>query len=146
MNERDGWKRRNKKPTRGNRKKETYKVGYGKPPRDTQFKLGQSGNSKGRPRNRPNMNDAIRKVLGSKVQVTIRGKPRDITRFEAMLWKQSEEANKGNTRAAAWLAQLIDNSAPELKFDHSIDIKKLSEEQLADFIQRVETYDQDGNA
>src|SRR4051812_14031149 len=102
MNHGDARKRpKKKKPTRRNRKKEAYDIGYGKPPRHAQFKPGQSGNSKGRPKNRPNVNDAIRNVLGSTVQVTIKGKPRNVTRLEAMLWKQSEEANKGNTRAAA---------------------------------------------
>jgi hypothetical protein len=28
----------------------SYEVGYGKPPKDTQFKKGSSGNPKGRPR------------------------------------------------------------------------------------------------
>lgn len=31
-----------------------YEIGYGKPPKEYQFKKGQSGNKKGRPKNSKN--------------------------------------------------------------------------------------------
>lgn len=47
-----------------------YKVGYGKPPKSRQFTKGQSGNSKGRPKKKPNtFQDDIRSVSSTKVRV-----------------------------------------------------------------------------
>lgn len=39
--------------------KDDGKVGYGKPPRDTRFKAGQSGNPKGRPKGKNNLTKLI---------------------------------------------------------------------------------------
>ena len=43
-----------------------YEIGYGKPPKHTQFKPGQSGNSKGRPRGQRNFRTAVRDALKRK--------------------------------------------------------------------------------
>ena len=54
-----------RKPPRRSGKDELYEVGYGKPPKHTQFKPGQSGNRKGRPRGQRNfrtvVNDALKR-------------------------------------------------------------------------------------
>ena len=41
----------------------TYPIGYKKPPRDTQFKPGQSGNFKGRPKGAKNFATVDRKSV-----------------------------------------------------------------------------------
>lgn len=55
-------------------KKKDYEVGYGKPPKATQFKKGQSGNSKGRPRKSENVRTLLRETLNQRVQVRVNGK------------------------------------------------------------------------
>src|SRR4051812_9159020 len=107
------------------RPKWSYAVGYGKPPRKSQFKPGQSGNPSGRRQARPNLSTAIKRVLMSKVQMTIGGKVQMIPRYEAIFWKQMECAIKGSSRSAEWLIRFANTSAPELEFDQTIDINKL---------------------
>jgi hypothetical protein len=40
-----------------------YEVGFGKPPKQTRFKKGRSGNPRGRPRKRPDLYSELTKVL-----------------------------------------------------------------------------------
>ena len=48
-------------------KKDNYDVGYKKPPKNTQFKPGQSGNPKGRPKKPTNIHEALIDNLGKKI-------------------------------------------------------------------------------
>ena len=47
----------------------TESVGYGRPPRRSQFKKGQSGYRRGRPRERPNVTKAAAKLFDTKITV-----------------------------------------------------------------------------
>ena len=60
-----------------------YETGYGKPPKDHQFKPGQSGNRKGRPAGAKSFKAMILATLREKVTVTVGGKPSKVTRLEA---------------------------------------------------------------
>jgi hypothetical protein len=51
--------------------KSDYPVGYKKPPRHTQFKPGQSGNPRGRPKQSATFADVLTKQLRKKVTVTM---------------------------------------------------------------------------
>ena len=56
-----------------------YEVGYGKPPKKTQFKRGRSGNPNGRPRKKPDLYSELTKVLHENVTVTIDGESKRLT-------------------------------------------------------------------
>jgi hypothetical protein len=52
-----------------NRSDGTHAVGYKRPPVDRQFKPGQSGNPKGRPKGRKNLKTIVVEALHKKVKV-----------------------------------------------------------------------------
>lgn len=86
---------------------ERYEVGYGKPPKFTQFKKGHSGNPAGRPRKRPTFSDDLEAELNTTVTVTENGKPRRISKRRAMIKQQVHKAAKGSLRSAKFLVTCI---------------------------------------
>jgi hypothetical protein len=80
-----------------------YTVGYGRPPRQTQFKKGRSGNPAGRPPGAPNLATALARVLKERVVVNEQGRRRTITKFEAALTQLANKAASGEARALTLL-------------------------------------------
>jgi hypothetical protein len=78
---------------------EEYKVGYGKPPIHTRFKLGQCGNPRGRPAGRPGMAAVLQAVLDQKVPVIEGGKAKKMSKREMMLVTAVNRAIKGDAKA-----------------------------------------------
>jgi Family of unknown function (DUF5681) len=62
-----------------------YEVGYGKPPRHTRFKKGQSGNPKGRPKGSQNLTTLLSEALNERVIVNENGGRRRITMRRAII-------------------------------------------------------------
>jgi hypothetical protein len=77
-----------------------YAIGYRKPPIETRFKPGTSGNPNGRPKGRRNLKSAAEEVFTSMVLVREGGIARRVTRLEALLLTTMERGLKGNDRAA----------------------------------------------
>ena len=98
-----------------------YEVGYGKPPKDTQFKPGQSGNPKGRPKGTQNFKTDLKEVLSDPVQITQGGKTITVTKQQALIMRSTAEGLKGNQRATA----LIFKHAEQLDEDEASDDKPL---------------------
>jgi Family of unknown function (DUF5681) len=78
-------------------------VGYGRPPREHQFKPGQSGNKRGRPKASASEPTVVHKLLNRKVEIRQNGLVRKISLLEAIYFKIAEDALKGNQKAAAFL-------------------------------------------
>jgi Family of unknown function (DUF5681) len=78
-------------------------VGFGRPPLAHQFKPGQSGNPRGRPKGAKNEATILRELLDRKIDVREGGRVRKITVLEAILLRFTEDALKGNTKTAAFL-------------------------------------------
>jgi hypothetical protein len=91
------------RPRNHNRGRDSPAVGYGKPPRAHQFKPGQSGNPRGRPKGAKNEETILHGLFNRKIEVRESGRVRKITFLEAMLLRFAEEGLKGNTKSAAFL-------------------------------------------
>jgi len=85
-----------------------YDVGFGKPPKQTRFKKGRSGNPNGRPRRKPDLYTELRRVLGETVTVTNQGEPRQVTVQEALLLRLRDQALRGEIRASKLLQKVVD--------------------------------------
>jgi Family of unknown function (DUF5681) len=89
------------------RKSGDYEVGYGKPPRQTRFKQGQSGNIQGRPRGSKNLATTITKGLNERVTISEDGRRRKITIREAITKQALNKAAAGNLPFIRMLLNLI---------------------------------------
>lgn len=99
------------------KKQKEYEVGYGKPPKDTRFKKGQSGNPKGRPKRSRNLTTLIREELERKVVLTENGKQYKMTKAEAMTKRLVAQALSGNMSAMKTLIGMSgDDEEKELLF------------------------------
>jgi hypothetical protein len=81
-----------------------YQIGYRKPPLDTRFKKGKSGNPKGRPKGTQNFATVLLRTLREQVVINENGRRREITKLEAAVKQLVNKAATGDLRA---LSQLI---------------------------------------
>jgi hypothetical protein len=80
-----------------------YEVGYGKPPEETKFKSGKSGNPKGRPKGSKNTYNLMNDILNQKLEVIENGKKIKMSKKAAMLTQLINKAVKGDTKAISVL-------------------------------------------
>lgn len=76
-----------------------YDVGFGKPPKDHQFKPGQSGNKKGRPKESKNTYALLNEVLNQKIAIKENSKDLKISKKTAILIQLVNKAVKGDIKA-----------------------------------------------
>lgn len=76
-----------------------YTVGYGKPPAESRFKPGQSGNPKGRPKGVKNFSTLMDKELATKVTIKEGEKRRKISKREAMVKQLTNKAAAGDHKS-----------------------------------------------
>jgi hypothetical protein len=101
-----------------------HTVGYGKPPKHTQFKPGQSGNPKGRPRKSTTFDDDVETELRSAVIVLEGGKRRKMTKRRAIAKQHVNKALGGDVRST----ELLLNSRRQGRFDQQDNLGALLEE------------------
>ena len=89
-------------------------IGYGKPPPSHQFKSGQSGNPKGRPKGAKSTAMLVSQILDSKISTrTSDGRVRKVMVREAMITRFADTALKGDTKAASFLFGLYEHAQTE---------------------------------
>ena len=79
-----------------------YEIGYGKPPRHSQFKNGVCANPRGRPKRRETeIGDIVRSFLSAKAQYREKGRTRKTSRLELAIKRHSAAALNGDVGSAA---------------------------------------------
>jgi hypothetical protein len=81
-------------------------VGYGKPPADTRFKKGVSGNPKGRPKGSMNVAKVSMKAMREKVVINEHGQRKTVTKLEAAVKQVANKAASGDQRSTSLLIEL----------------------------------------
>jgi hypothetical protein len=80
-----------------------YEVGFGKPPIETRFRPGQSGNPKGRPKRAKDTRTIAQSVLNHPVAVIEGGVRKTKTLREVSLRKVAEKAASGELKSLGFL-------------------------------------------
>ena len=76
-----------------------YEVGYRRPPKRTQFKKGQSGNPKGRPKGARGLDTMIMEELKAKIIVSENGRSKKLKKAEAIVKQVVNKALTGDHKA-----------------------------------------------
>jgi len=84
-------------------------VGYGKPPKHSQFRPGQSGNPKGRPKGVPDISAMLAAAMNEPVFITENGARKRITKMEAAIKQLANKAAGGDARATKLLMEFIED-------------------------------------
>jgi len=112
---------------------ENEEIGYGKPPKQTQFRKGVSGNPKGRPKGSRNVATVLARALREKVIVNENGRRRTMTKLDAAIAQLVNKSASGDLSAMRQLMGLagsIENEVP-------ISIKKEMTEEDAKVMKNV---------
>jgi hypothetical protein len=117
-----------------------YDVGYGKPPKQTQFQKGKSGNPNGRPKRRTDMASALDRCLSQVKTIVEDGKPVKLTIHDFLLKRLVLEASRGNMAAIKEILKLIEeNSVLKRKYGHPPNPRKAPEGSFAELLERART-------
>ena len=115
-----------------------YKVGYGKPPKATQFKKGQSGNPSGK-KKPASLEDILKRVLAKQVTVTVDGNKQTLPMLEVIVQALVRKAATGDLAAIKTVVQAAAAFADEPVAEATLSAHQL--DALKDILATMETGD-----
>lgn len=115
------------------------RVGYGRPPMETRFKEGLSGNPRGRPKGARNFASVVAATLGERLVVTENGRRKRITKLEAAVKQLVNRAAGGEARSIQVLIGLVQacearppQADPRQPADADLDVLRELQRRLAE--------------
>lgn len=109
-----------------------YKIGYGKPPTETRFKPGQSGNPRGRARKNPSVSEIFARELKRRRSIVEDGQ-RSRVRTDVVLIKRIVDlALKGDLRALKMMMGMMEH-VREKEDIFARDFSSMTQAELADY-------------
>lgn len=82
-------------------------IGYGRPPKRSQFKPGQSGNPKGRAKKSRNLTTLLQEFLIADIVIREGGRARRMSRMEALVRTLYARSFKGDAKSTSSLMALV---------------------------------------
>lgn len=123
-----------------NQDADSYDIGYRKPPRHSQFKKGQSGNPKGRPKDTRNVSTILAELMTEEVLIREDGRKRRVRADKLMLMRLRHRAVTGDHKALELTLRLLkemeNTRRPAADMDQLLDEDR---EILNDFDREVKT-------
>ena len=90
-----------------------YDIGYGRPPKRRQFKKGQSGNRKGRPKGSRNLKTLILGELERTVTIREDGVPRKVSGRAGIAKRVLEKALRGDPKSILLILEIDRENTPD---------------------------------
>jgi hypothetical protein len=113
-------------------------IGYGKPPKDKRFAKGRSGNPNGRPKGSKNLLTSFLEISRERITVKEGGRPRTMTKGEAVLHQLTNKAASGDLRAIREFFQIHSRSeATETVEEMVPDLRDGDKELMSNFMKRM---------
>jgi hypothetical protein len=122
-----------------------YEVGYGRPPKHTQFKPGNNANPRGRPKGSKSLSSILADELNQKVAVNIGGRSVKLPARQLAMKRLVQNLLKGDVKAlqiAIKLDELQDGRERTPGESHSPQLTPLEEAVLEAFVGRTRDGDE----
>ena len=120
-----------------------YPIGKGKPPKEHQFKPGQSGNPKGRPKGSKNVHQVLSKILNEKVTVTDAGKKMVVEKLEAAMRALVNKSFEGRPQSLKLLIEVLRDGDPTI---HEPVEDQFSDDDYANLMEEIDWIEEVRNA
>jgi hypothetical protein len=120
-----------------------YEVGYGRPPKETRFQKGISGNPKGRPKKVPDFDSELLRESKALITINDNGQRRRISKLEGIVKQLHNKALTGNIPATRIYLGLYQQALERAALSATQqskglemydDVRKIPEEQLERFL------------
>jgi|HubBroStandDraft_5_1064220.scaffolds.fasta_scaffold664984_1 hypothetical protein len=93
---------------RREKKNGNYEVGFGKPPKRTQFRKGLSGNPKGRPVGSGDLATVMNEALNERIAITENGRRKSASKLHVIVKQIVNKAAQGDYRSTQMLMAFIE--------------------------------------
>ena len=117
--------------------KRDNEIGYGKPPKHTRFKPGQSGNPRGRSKGTRNLKTDLADELAERIAISEGGRRYAVSKQRGMLKQLMAKALKGDVRAANTVLGLVERLL-DARADADVSAAVTAQDKaiVADFLRR----------